>query len=32
MDIMFEIVSRQKFSPEMRANIVFGEAGGIIGR
>lgn len=32
MDIMFEIVSRQKFSPEVRTNIVFGEAGGIIGR
>ena len=32
MDIMFEVVSRQKFSPDMRVNIVFGEAGGIIGR
>ena len=32
MDIMFEIVSRQKFSPGVRANIVFGDAGGIIGR
>lgn len=32
MDIMLEIVSRQKFSPEVRINIVFGEAGGIIGR
>lgn len=32
MDIMFEIVSRHKFSPEVKANIYFGEAGGIIGR
>lgn len=32
MDIMFEIVSRQKFSPDVSATIVFGEAGGIIGR
>ncbi len=32
MDIMFEIVSRQKFSPEVRVTTVFGEAGGIIGR
>lgn len=32
MDIMFEIVSRQKFSPDIKINIVFGEAGGIIGR
>lgn len=32
MDIMFEIVSRQKFSSEITANTVFGEAGGIIGR
>lgn len=32
MDIMFEIVSRQKFSPEISINAVFGEAGGIIGR
>jgi type VI secretion system protein ImpI len=32
MDILFEIVSRQKFSQDVRVNIVFGEAGGIIGR
>jgi type VI secretion system protein ImpI len=32
MDIMFEVVSRQKFSSEVTANTVFGEAGGIIGR
>lgn len=32
MDILFEIVSRQKFAPDMQANFVFGQAGGIIGR
>ena len=32
MDIMLEIVSQQKFSPEVTVSVVFGEAGGIIGR
>ena len=32
MDIMFEIVSRQKFSANFPVSHVFGEAGGYIGR
>jgi type VI secretion system protein ImpI len=32
MDIIFEIVSRQKFSPDVTVNHMFGEVGGIIGR
>ena len=32
MDIMFEIVSRQKFSPDVTVGHMFGEVGGIIGR
>lgn len=32
MDIMFEIVSRQKFAPDLQVNYVFSQSGGIIGR
>lgn len=32
MDILFEIVSRQKFSADFATSRIFGEAGGLIGR